>query len=96
MCPIYMVTREEKDCTRGRSRLVVRLFAGIGAELDQQPAAAFGQQIRVSLLVIFFLLDVVIDQALVDSFAADGAGRDDFGNVVARRVNIWIAKIHVP
>ena len=60
----------------------------LAAELDQQPAAAFGQQ-REAFGVDAFRARVV-DEEVVEAFEADGLVLHDFGDVVGALIDVGI------
>ena len=70
--------------------LVVGLLLGLAAELDQQPAAALGQQ-RDVLRVDALLLHVV-DEDVVEPLQADRLELQDLRDVVAGAVDVGIAE----
>ena len=70
--------------------LVVGLLLALAAELDQQPAAPFGQE-RDVLRVDALLLHVV-DEDVVEPFQPGRLGLQDLGDVVAGAVDVGIAE----
>ena len=68
----------------------VALLARVGAELDQQPALAVGQQRRLALVLP--LLHHVVDQPAVDPLEADRAVAEDLRHVVGRFEDVRVAE----